>query len=168
MYINLVPLYCFILKIFFERNHLIKKASIVKKVMKKIVFITFSLFILSFYSCSNDDTNNPSFSGEWKLINVSGGLLGQNQNIPLNSIVWSINPTTQVISVVNNNNSTNYYDGLPTGIYNYQLVSDPNPTGCGTTLDVDENQDMGCVLFENNHLIINSNYNDGFRLEFSQ
>ena len=136
--------------------------------MKKLVFAAITFCAVFFFGCSSDDSNSPSFSGEWKLINVSGGLMGQNQNIPANSIVWSINPTTQVISIVNENNSSTYYDGLPTGIYNYQLQNDPNPMGCGTTLSIEENQDMGCILFENNHLIINSNYNDGFRMEFSQ
>jgi hypothetical protein len=146
--------------IFFNLKYFVK--------MKKLVFTAIMFCAVFFFGCSNDDSNSPSFSGEWKLINVSGGLMGQNQNIPVSSIVWSINPTTQVISVVNDNNSSTYYDGLPTGIYNYQLQNDPNPSGCGTTLSIEANQDMGCILFENNHLIINSNDNDGFRMEFSQ
>jgi hypothetical protein len=130
---------------------------------KSILFLaTFLLVLLP--SCSNDSNPNAdTVEGQWKLINVSGTFAGVGNDFAPGLITWDFNPTTQTVTVVNNNN-TDLWDVFETGLYNYQIVDNPE-FPCGEIIKID-GIEMGCFSFTGNELVIDQSIADGFRLQF--
>lgn len=115
--------------------------------------------------CSeNSENSTPTLAGEWKLINVSGGLLGVNDNFSPGLIKWQVDTVAQTVTVVNNNTNTAAQDILESGVYPYTLQADTNGI-CTETFNVN-NMDMGCFSVSPNNLVITYNYADGFTLNF--
>ncbi|NNT72519.1 hypothetical protein HKT18_09855 [Flavobacterium sp. IMCC34852] len=133
--------------------------------MKKII-ISLSIMLLVFQSsCSNDSNTNPNtIQGQWKLVNVSGTFAGIDNDFEPGLITWDFNQTTQMVSIVNNNTDTDKWDVFETGVYNYQILEDPE-FPCGEIIKID-GIDMGCFLVTNNSLVIDQSIADGFRLQF--
>jgi hypothetical protein len=133
--------------------------------MKKIILTLSVLLVVLQSSCSNDSNSNPNpLQGQWKLINVSGTFDGIDNDFTPGVITWDFNPTTQMVSIVNNNPDAEAWDVFETGIYNYQIVENPE-FPCGEILKID-GIEMGCFSVVNNNLVIDQSIADGFRLEF--
>jgi len=132
--------------------------------MKKLkLLFVLPLFTL-FLSCSNNnqETAAPTLAGQWKLVNVTGGFVGVNDNFPAGQITWNIDTANNSVTVVNNNTNPDAQDILETGVYSYTLAPDPNAI-CPNTFNVN-NLDLGCYTVSDNELIITYDYADGFRL----
>jgi hypothetical protein len=138
--------------------------------MKKIISLLVIVTSLTLVSCSKEknDDSIDAIAGTWKLVYVTGSITGVSHHFEPGVVSWTINPTTHVVTVVNNNTNDNMIDIAETGNYNYQVSTDPNPSGCGETFIFDEIMDLGCVSIENGHLIMNQNYADGMRVEFER
>lgn len=139
----------------------------------KLFFASFFIFI--FFACQENkpETNdrkksNNDLEGSWTLVNVSGGFAGINNNFQLGWILWRFNPTTQLLSVENNNPMENpLHDGFETG--NYSFSTTTTPSRCQNnfqSLKVGEFYER-CYRISNNELIINDNIAaDGFQYKF--
>lgn len=133
--------------------------------MKKSILTLTLLLLVLMPSCSNDSsTNSNTVEGQWKLINVSGTFAGIDNDFAPGLITWDFNPTTQTVTVVNNNNNTALWDVFETGIYNYQIVDNPE-FPCGEIIIID-GIEMGCFSISGNELVIDQSIADGFRLQF--
>ena len=83
-------------------------------------------FTLVFINCKSDDDsqeNSATLQGKWSLVNVSGGLAGVDDNFDTGMIVWSFDQETFTLTVTNTNTETVVYDGLPTGTYDYKVLT---------------------------------------------
>jgi hypothetical protein len=134
--------------------------------MKKLKFLVVMPLFLLLQSCcnNNEESPTPTLAGKWKLINVSGGFVGVNDNFPPGQITWDINPDASSVTVVNNNTNSDLQDILESGVYDYSLTPDPNSI-CPNTFTVN-NLDLGCYSVSNTALIISYDYADGMRLQF--
>lgn len=133
--------------------------------MKKAILTLGIILLVLQSSCSNDsNTNSNTVQGQWKLVNVSGTFAGIDNDFEPGLITWDFNPTTQMVSIVNNNTDLDKWDVFETGVYNYQIVENPEFT-CGEILKID-GIEMGCFTFTNNSLVVDQSIADGFRLQF--
>lgn len=136
-----------------------------QKTMKKSI-LPLTLLLLFFLSgCSNDSNpNTDTVQGQWKLINVSGTFAGIDNDFEPGLITWDFNPTTQTVTVVNNNTDTNKWDIFETGVYNYLIVDSPD-FPCGEIIKID-GIEMGCFSVAGNEFVIDQSIADGFRVQF--
>jgi hypothetical protein len=142
-----------------------------------IKIYSFLILLLLTTACSKDsniekvDSNTLDLEhdicGRWKLLYVTGGITGVSYNFENEDVTWTINSTTQMVTVVNNNSNDNMIDIAETGNYNYRINTDPNPLGCGETFVLDI-MDLGCVYIQNGHLIMDQTFADGMRVEFER
>ncbi|WP_295338754.1 hypothetical protein [Flavobacterium sp.] len=131
--------------------------------MKKLLYLFSLLISLCLTSCSEDNSSeNNNIRGQWKLVNVKGTIAGINHNFPLGEIIWDINPITQTVTVVNNNTDNALYDVLETGVYNFQVNTNPE-LPCGESLLVN-NIELGCFSINNQNLIIDQSIDDGIKV----
>jgi len=132
--------------------------------MKKIyALLVLPLLAMTLSSCNdNDETPAPTIAGQWKLVNVTGGFVGVNDNFPAGQITWNINTDAHTVTVVNNNTNPALQDILESGIYNYTLDPDPNSV-CPNTFNVN-NLDLGCYTVSNTEMVITYDYADGMTL----
>ncbi|MFN3755237.1 hypothetical protein [Flavobacterium sp.] len=134
--------------------------------MKSILSLTFLILVL-LPSCSNDSNpNSDVVQGQWKLINVSGTFAGINNDFAPGLITWNFNPTTQMVTIVNNNTDVNLWDVFETGVYNYQILDNPE-FPCGEIIKID-GIEMGCFSISNDSFVIDQSIADGFRLQLVQ
>ena len=134
--------------------------------MKSILSLTILLLIL-LPSCSNDSNpNSDAVQGQWKLINVSGTFAGIDNNFAPGLITWNFNPTTQTVTVVNNNTDPDKWDVFETGVYNYLIIDNPE-FPCGEIIKID-GIEMGCFSVTDNEFVIDQSIADGFRLKLVQ
>ena len=92
--------------------------------MKNILVVL--CLTLVFLNCKSDDDsqeNSATLQGEWSLVNVSGRLAGVDDNFDTGVIVWSFDQETFTLTVTNTNTETVVYDGLPTGTYDYKVLT---------------------------------------------
>jgi len=97
-----------------------------------------------------------------ELVNVNGTFGGINDNFPPGTITWDFNPTTQMVTVVNNNTNTNLLDVLETGIYTYRFINNPD-SPCAESLEIDGSV-YGCYSVANDSLVIDQSIADGFAI----
>ncbi len=118
-------------------------------------------------SCDEDDDNNnpanSSMTGRWKLVNVSGGIQGQNFDVPNSSITWTFNSNNTVQVVNNNPADTNAEDFFETGTYNYQYVPSEITVICASSLEIDD-IDLGCQNIQGDTMILTQVESDGYVL----
>ncbi|RKS01823.1 hypothetical protein [Flavobacterium sp. 102] len=134
--------------------------------MKSILSLTILLLIL-LSGCSNDSNpNSDAVQGQWKLINVSGTFAGIDNNFAPGLITWNFNPTTQTVTVVNNNTDPDKWDVFETGVYNYLIIDNPE-FPCGEIIKID-GIEMGCFSVTDNEFVIDQSIADGFRLKLVQ
>lgn len=135
--------------------------------MKK--FILLNLICLLFcISCSEDDDiiYNDPIEGNWSLVNVSGSLMGVNQDIETGTIVWTFNPAENTVTIVNNNTDEEITDFFESGTYTYNYESNEGETElCSESLLI-ENIDFGCRDFNNNTMTLSNTWEDGYELTF--
>jgi hypothetical protein len=93
--------------------------------MKKTIYII--IITLLTLSCNSDDeasqNEEPSLIGPWSLVNVSGGLAGVNDDFEIGVITWDFNENFLEFTVTNTNATNVIFDGLPTGTYNFRVLS---------------------------------------------
>ncbi len=132
--------------------------------MKKIIFICAIFISVLLSSCSNDNKSNKndSVSGRWKLVNVTGTFAGINNNFTSGLITWDFNAITQTVTVVNNNTDPNLWDVLETGVYNFQIINNPD-FPCGESIEIDGSV-FGCYSVVNDSLVIDQSIADGFAI----
>lgn len=121
------------------------------------------LLILLFAGCSSesDSSQSNSIDGQWKLVNVSGSFAGVSSDFAPGIITWDFNSTTQTVTVVNHNTDDNLTDLFETGVYNYQIVENPNPDSCAEIIKID-NIEMGCFSLVDGTLHIDQAFLDGY------
>ncbi|GAA4278772.1 hypothetical protein [Aquimarina mytili] len=134
-------------------------------------YLTYILIFITLFSCKNDDdatvnipdVNTFGLEGKWNLVAVTGGFLGVDHIFESGTIVWDFDETSKIITVVNNNSDTNLEDSLPTGTYNYSIQ---------TLDDVQEliinDISIGNLSLNNNTLIIDEQFRDGFLFTFQR
>ncbi|MCF6132838.1 hypothetical protein [Flavobacterium wongokense] len=131
--------------------------------MKKHLTILGILLALIVSGCSSDSNSSHAsiVDGQWKLVHVSGSFAGISSDFAPGVITWDFNPTTQMVTVVNNNTDANLTDIFETGVYNYQIVANPDPQTCSQIIKID-NVEMGCFSIVNGNLEIDQAFADGF------
>ncbi|MGK4568850.1 hypothetical protein [Flavobacterium sp. 3HN19-14] len=134
------------------------------KILKSIAL----LFIFAvFISCNSDDDNanmdNPDLVATWKLVKVTGGIGGINQDISQENNIWQFSQNGTVH--IGNDATGQDYTGLATGTYNYTYVNGEASGMCAEVLKVGTAQ-LGCVTVTDGKLYISNNFVDGFTLEF--
>lgn len=133
--------------------------------MKKQLLILGILLAVIISGCSSEtrSSHDSIVDGQWKLTRVTGSFAGVESNFVPGVITWSFNPTTQTVTVVNNNTNNNLTDIFETGVYNYQIVSSQNPDLCSEILKID-GMEMGCFSLAGNELKIDQSFSDGYAL----
>mgnify|MGYP000498269196 CR=1 FL=1 len=94
-------------------------------------------FMLLMFSCTSDDDNQnteATLNGSWHLVNISGGLVGVNDDFDTGLITWIFNENNLELTVINTNTTDVIFDGLASGTYNYQPLT---TTGENTDIVVD-------------------------------
>jgi len=124
------------------------------------------LLVLLAISCNSDDdgaqNNEPTLHGQWSLINVSGGFAGIDDDYESDIIIWDFNQDTQEITVTNTNIELIIYDGLPSGVYDYDVIT----TQDTSTITI-EGIDFEITTLTNSQLILDQGVAaDGFLLRF--
>ena len=97
--------------------------------MKKISLLLLSIVIISGCTLKSDSNNDiiiPPSQRSWHLINVYGGIQGVNNNFDLEEIIWKFYEDSGTVTVTNNNTNDNLEDGLDSGNYSYQLITNDN------------------------------------------
>ena len=83
--------------------------------------------ILVVLSCNSDDdaqqNTEPTLFGPWSLVNVSGGFAGVNDDFEIGTITWNFNLENLELTVTNTNTTNVIFDGLPSGTYDYALLT---------------------------------------------
>ena len=143
--------------------------------MKNLKLLLLLLYIPIAASCNNDDDNNTpppvntTLEGSWKLINISGGFQGMNQDFEEGLITWNFDESEGSLTVVNNN-PADVYDALGTGDYLY-TVTPVESQSCGSTISVTQNlmiHNFGCMTLNGNNLTMSQIESDGFLLTFKR
>lgn len=136
--------------------------------MKKQISILGILLTALLAGCSSESgaTQDSVVEGQWKLVNVSGSFAGISHDFPAGTITWDFNPTTQMVTVINNNTDDTLNDVLETGVYNYQIVDSSDPNFCSQTIKINNNE-MGCFSVVNDTLHISEAHVDGFSISFA-
>jgi len=138
--------------------------------MKKILLLQIFIFTLILSACHHDDQpnyypGNPNIEGQWKLVNVSGGISGTSYDYPPGMIKWKFNGISQTVYVVNNNVDDNMQDLLPTGTYHYSFVNnEATPELCAQTIRID-GMNLGCYTISDDEFIMNQTESDGFMVK---
>ena len=130
--------------------------------MKKATIPLYAL-LFALISCKNDDNNNtPStvLEGNWKLVQISGGITGNIENFTPGSVLWNFDESETQVTVTNNAQSGS--GGLPSGTYQYSEQAEPGICNNFIYVAADEyNIDMGCTTIANDSLTFNNGYADG-------
>jgi len=104
-------------------------------------------------SCNNDDSIQATIiNGTWNLKNISGGLVGINDDYNQGIIKWIFDNQALTLTVENNNSQNTIYDGFESGIYSYSILE----SGGNSYLIVEDTEFGGYTLTEKN-LIIDQN-----------
>jgi hypothetical protein len=143
--------------------------------MKSLKLLPVLFLLLSLSACHNEENQSaqaPSrilttatLEGEWKLVNVSGGLVGTNDHFPAGLITWKINGISQTIVIVNNNTNDQLQDILPSGTYHYSFVAnEATPELCAMNIQVD-GVNLGCYNITANEFTMSQIESDGFMIK---
>lgn len=135
--------------------------------MKKMKYLVCALFLFLAIGCSEDDDTSPNpnlsgLQGEWHLVNVTGGLIGINENFEKGVIVWVFNEETKVVKITNKN-TTDVYDVLPSGTYTYSILA----VNDSKELIIDD-KNIGNFELSTNQFTIDDQFRDGFRATFNR
>lgn len=127
------------------------------------------VLILLTFSCNNDDdvqqNTDPTLNGPWSLVNVSGGLIGVNDDFELGLITWNFNIETSEVTISNSNAEPVIFDGLASGIYNYEVLS----TTGEVSYVVINSFNYAITTLSSSQLILDEGVAaDGFLLKFSR
>lgn len=135
--------------------------------MKKLFAILGLMLTLAFTSCSSGDagTHTNIIEGTtWKLVRVNGSFTGSTTNYTPGLIKWTFDAGTGTVTVVNGNTNPDLVDFFDTGVYDYQVIPNPDPSICSETLKID-GVEMGCFSVDNGILNISQVVVDGYALK---
>lgn len=140
--------------------------------MKKIVLLLITAASLTISSCNGDDDNNnviPGLENSWSLINVRGGFSGTNQNFAKGKVLFSFKDE-QTLIVANSDDTATPYMPIENGSHPYEITENPNASDyCKEYIRIGENSSSYCYsIDENNQLIMDNSYVDGFRYTFAK
>lgn len=110
------------------------------------------LFVISGCQENGDSAESTPVSGDWNLVNVSGGFAGINENFEKGSIVWTFDADQGTLEVANNNSSNALYDGLPSGNYTYDTMEEE-----GNLFLFIDNIESGGVTISKDEMVLNQN-----------
>lgn len=137
--------------------------------MNRLVFFSV-IFLFTSIGCSNDDDttsdpdiNTSELNGTWNLVNVNGGFVGIDHDFSTGTIVWVFNDTNTTVTITNNNTDDAIEDLLPTGTYDYTVVT----IGDNLELIVDS-VNRGNFEITMNQFTIVEQPRDGFRFTFGR
>ncbi|WP_040280632.1 hypothetical protein [Psychroserpens damuponensis] len=137
--------------------------------IKKIVLLLVLALAVFTFSCGSDDDvlniNEPTLEGSWSLVNVFGGFAGIDDDYENGIIVWDFNLETQQVTVTNTNMEVVIFDGLPTGVYDFEVLI----TEEDRILVIDFFSFNLSVLTAHEFILDQGAYtNDGFQLTFNR
>ncbi|MGS2725586.1 hypothetical protein ACU8DI_03180 [Psychroserpens sp. BH13MA-6] len=117
-------------------------------------------------SCNSDDDAavviEPTIDGQWSLTNISGGLVGMDQDFEQGTIVWDFDTQNEQVTITNNSDSEMVYSGLNSGTYDYSVSS----TETSTVISVDF-LNLEIMTLTANQLVLDDGIAfDGFLLTF--
>ncbi|PWH82984.1 hypothetical protein DIS18_00030 [Algibacter marinivivus] len=111
----------------------------------KLVILFFSIFL--FTNClpddNNDITNQETTVIQWHLVNVSGGISGDNHSFEIDDVIWIFDEFNSRLIIQNNNDDDVLEDGLNSGNYDYFFIND-NDDNLFLVIDIDE---YGLITF---------------------
>ncbi|MBR9913440.1 MAG: hypothetical protein GYB32_01225 [Algicola sp.] len=124
------------------------------------------LYCLLTLSCNSDDDAavviEPTLDGQWSLTNISGGLVGLDQDFEEGTIVWDFDTENEQVMITNNSDSEMVYSGLNSGTYDYSVSS----TETSTVISVDF-LNLEIMTLTANQLVLDDGIAfDGFLLTF--
>lgn len=130
--------------------------------MKNLKLLSlFALLILLGCNGDDDNRNDITLSGEWKLIEVNGTIAGIRHLFVPGIIKWNFNTSNHTFTVVNNNTDETKQDVLESGTYTYSIEgNDATPELCNQTLVLD-GTNYGCYSITTTTLQINQGEADG-------
>lgn len=126
----------------------------------------FAMILLS--GCNNDDDNknDTSLQGTWKLIEVNGTIAGIRHQFEPGTIQWNFNTSNHTFTVVNNNTDDSKQDVFESGNYGYFIENhDVSPGTCNKNIFL-EGVNYGCYSTTATSLQINQGEADGLILKF--
>ncbi|WP_405206369.1 hypothetical protein [Aquimarina sp. LLG6339-5] len=100
--------------------------------------------------------------GEWNLINVTGGFTEVDQDFEEGIIIWDFNESDSMLTITNNSTITEVYDGFPSGVYSYSVVTLAN----GSEELVVNEINLGTFTSTSDSFTVNQQFRDGFRIQF--
>lgn len=128
--------------------------------MKRYIYLL--LFTFAVFACNTDDDGTPDndfpLEGQWSLVNVSGGLAGVDEDFEMGLITWDFEIQTQQVTITNNNTGS-VFDGLPTGVYDFQVLTN----GEISSLILDDSYSMVIITLTTSQLVLDEGVAaDGF------
>ncbi|MBR9757978.1 MAG: hypothetical protein GYB39_07825 [Algicola sp.] len=135
----------------------------------KYPLLTLGIFLLTACHSNNDDdlccAYPVTLQGNWSLTHVQGGFAGVDDTITHGLIIWHFNTETHTVTVTNNNtDDTILYDGLESGSYTYDIVTENDVQ----YLHIQSN-DFGRLAYTAFQLTLDGNMGaDGFLLTFKR
>ena len=147
--------------------------------MKIVKTLGLFLMLVHLSSCQKDDAkklisntkienaaSEEQISGEWKLVNVSGTIVGVSHDYPAGKITWTFDRAAHTIQIVNNNTNEQLQDLFPSGRYNYSFETNTDfPEQCTEIMFVNGVQ-FGCFSIQNGQLLMNQLGNDALSATF--
>lgn len=149
------------------------------KVLKLLAVLSF----VSLVSCNDNDdkptnqliptTNNENpnpnepgeIAGQWKLTNVSGGIMGISHNFADGVINWTFDTNTQMVTVLNNNTDPQLQDILASGVYPYDFVAnEATPELCDVNIVVG-GVSLGCYNIGTSEFTMSQIEADGYMIK---
>lgn len=142
----------------------------INKTMNRIKLFAILTAAISLGSCSSSDKENnqevPAIEAAWRLVNVSGGIAGTNDDFS-GEITWTFN-ADGTVNVWNTNTDVNKQDIIDTGDYTYDFV--PNtvtPDSCAEAIVVN-GVSYGCVSVTAETMTFSQVESDGYLLTFEK
>lgn len=117
--------------------------------MKNIFLIFLSVSMLT---CSLDDgTESPQNNGKWNLINISGGITGNEINLQTGDVTWVFDEINSDL-IIEYNINDDPAGLLRSGTYNFEIKTINNKS----YLFVD-NVELGNIVVGNDRFTLNQN-----------
>lgn len=125
-------------------------------------------------SCDESDDHNSVtedhiVNGRWDITNISGGLIGQNDNYKPGQIIWEFDYRNSKILVINKSQTSKNYSGLPSGKYSFSIFEQNKIEYISV-----EGKELGLIKSGKDILVINKNetstgpVSDEYILSFSR
>ncbi len=139
--------------------------------MKKMLLMPLAALCVMLTGCSDSNSGShqsvKDFKGTYSLSQSSGSIAGDTYNFDYGVVTWTFDPSTRKVTVVNNNDNPEAYDGPDSGTYDYSVVNSDNPQLCEKVLLVN-NVDYGCFEVDDIKMNLSNNFADGYVFNFSR